>query len=144
MTAAMILLAAVALILLAAAYVLYRRAAELERGCARLEFAFKHAQEERRAAEERAGGARAELLALQDELAERGYRASLRQIVVVQTKDRTSIKGVLTAEYEDLIVLAHPEWIQGPRPEGIPGEARIPRANIAWLQVPPSTEAAEA
>lgn len=66
----------------------------------------------------------------------RGLHKLVKQRVVVHTKDDRSIRGVLIGVYSDALALAHPEYLQEAQPEGLPGEAVVPQANVSWLQIP--------
>lgn len=64
-----------------------------------------------------------------------GVRRLVRRRVVVHTKDDRSIRGVLTHNYRDCMVLAQPEYLHEAKPTELEGDAVILRDNIAWLQV---------
>lgn len=68
-----------------------------------------------------------------------GERLLRRHQVVVHTKDGQSIRGALAATYRDSILLEGLEYLMTPdgRPpeaHSLPGQALIPRANVAWFQ----------
>lgn len=60
--------------------------------------------------------------------------ASLRgRLVLAQLDTRQTIRGVVAAEYADMIALEHAEYVDGPNAAPI-GQALLPRARIGFWQ----------
>lgn len=55
--------------------------------------------------------------------------------VLVHLVAGSSIRGVLRGVYADSIVLAHARYLYDQGHQDVDGEAVIPRAQVAWLQV---------
>lgn len=64
-----------------------------------------------------------------------GVRRLERRRVVIHTKDDRSIRGVLTKNYRDCLVLAQAEYLHEAKPTELEGDAVILRDNVSWLQV---------
>lgn len=64
-----------------------------------------------------------------------GLRRLRRRRVVVQTKDDRSIRGVLTENYRDCLVLSQAEYLHEAKANELEGDAVILRDNVSWLQV---------
>lgn len=75
-------------------------------------------------------GLREELLRLQAS----GTQELLRKRVVANLADGSSIRGVLTADHPEVIVLEHAEYLNGRQPEHFSGRAVLPRAHVLWFQ----------
>lgn len=64
----------------------------------------------------------------------RGMRRYARTTVIVHAKSGTSIRGVLVAEYPDVLVLAHAEHLGGENPVKLGGEQLFGWGNVDFVQ----------
>lgn len=78
--------------------------------------------------------ARAQAQLLRHELTGSGYRALIGQTVVASVTDGGSIRGILSAVYDDAIVIAHPVYVSGTTPAGIGSEVTLARSSVPMLQ----------
>jgi hypothetical protein len=70
-------------------------------------------------------------------LKRRLFRSKLRRSVIVHTKDGKSIRGLLTQEFADGLVLALPEFLNETDPIDLGGELLVHASNISITQVLP-------
>lgn len=63
----------------------------------------------------------------------RGILGLMRRDVVVHT-DVDSIRGILVAEYRDLIVLEHARYVGAENDSAIAGEVHISKAAVRFIQ----------
>jgi hypothetical protein len=135
-TAALVLLSFAVLVLAAAlVYVLVRGARGLDGILASHGQALEHANDRRRAAEQRAGQAEAELLDARRELRASGYRALEGADVVVQFDDGRAIRAVLERTYADGHSLKHPTLIRaGQDAQSLGGEMFVPAERVTLVQ----------
>lgn len=82
---------------------------------------------------EQLDSARAELERLREQLDGSGFRELVGKTVIASAEG-ASIRGVLTAVYDDAIVLAHPVYLAGARPADVGGEITLSRAVVPMLQ----------
>lgn len=136
MIAALVLLAALALALVAVLIYIARRGARgLDDLLASQAKALEHADDRRRAAEQRAGQAEAELLEARRELRASGYRALEGADVVVQFEDGRAIRAVLERTYTDGHSLRHPTLIRaGQDAQSLGGEMFVPAGRVTLIQ----------
>lgn len=57
------------------------------------------------------------------------------ETVIVHTKTKESMRGVLVGVYRDCLVIAHAYYLNAESaPTEIDGEAIVPRDQVAWIQ----------
>lgn len=68
-------------------------------------------------------------------LSRRDYiRELTAETVAVHISDGTSIRGVLTGAYSDVVVLRHASYLTEGSEVPIDGEALVPRSQIVFIQ----------
>lgn len=64
-------------------------------------------------------------------------RARLRSLVgervVLQTKDRRSLRGVLSAVHKDCLAVSNFQYLEEAQATDLPGEAIVLLENLSWL-----------
>lgn len=55
--------------------------------------------------------------------------------VIVHTVGGSSLRGILRGVYADAVVLAHARYLYAEGFQDVDGEAVVPRAQVAWVQV---------
>lgn len=64
----------------------------------------------------------------------RGLKRRLTRTLVVHTTDGQTVRGILTGDYADLIVLSSPAYLQGANETQLGGDVLILRERIGWMQ----------
>lgn len=92
------------------------------------------------AAVEQSKAAAGELRTERERVAAHVAPSLVAQTVVIQTRDDQTIRGVLVAEHVDRLYLEQAVYVESPKQQSsIGGLTIVPRANVAWMQIPPAT-----
>jgi hypothetical protein len=66
---------------------------------------------------------------------QRGLPKLVSQTVVLHTVDGRSLRGVLTHEYRDVVILNHVVYLNEGGETEVSGEVVVPRPQVAFMQV---------